>query len=93
MPEGEYVYSKKKPFIPLLMQKTYISSGWLGIIVGAKFYIDFDGKFTFDEAFTLLEKELDGRGKELVKPTVVGECYNIIYIIILVNYLQKLYVE
>ena len=33
------------------------------MIMGAKLYINFDGKYEFEQAITMLEKELEGRGK------------------------------
>ena len=32
--------------------------------MGAKLYINFDGKYQFEKAFSMLEKELSGRGRD-----------------------------
>ena len=45
-----------------MMQRRYRADGWLGMMVGAKLYINFDGKYEFDEAYCMLLKELAGRG-------------------------------
>lgn len=55
--EAEYVFQTKKPFVPLLMQQDFQPTGWLGIILGSKIYIDFT-KFDFAECMRRLKKEL-----------------------------------
>ena len=47
-----------------MMQRRYRADGWLGMLVGAKLYINFDGKYAFDDAYQMLLKELQGRGKD-----------------------------
>jgi hypothetical protein len=42
----------------MLMQSGYKAAGWLGIINGSKLHIDFS-KLQFDEAFTLLRREIE----------------------------------
>ena len=72
--EAEYTFQLKKPIIPLLMQRKYRPDGWLGMLAGAKLYINFDGKYTFDKAFAMLEKELKGRGRDVtVVPAMSSE--------------------
>jgi len=36
--EAEYAYTKKKPMIPVMLEKNYTADGWLGIIMGSKLY-------------------------------------------------------
>ena len=36
--EAEYAYTKKKPMIPVMLEKNYAPDGWLGIIMGSKLY-------------------------------------------------------
>ena len=36
--EAEYAYTKKKPLIPVMFEKSYKADGWLGIIMGSKLY-------------------------------------------------------
>jgi len=36
--EAEYAYTKKKPMIPVMLEKNYSADGWLGIIMGSKLY-------------------------------------------------------
>lgn len=62
-PEAEYTFQLKKDYIPLMMQRKYRPDGWLGIILGAKLYFDFSGKYPFEKSFTGLLKELRGRGQ------------------------------
>ena len=61
--EAEYTFQLKKPILPLVLQRHYKADGWLGIMMGAKFYVNFDGKYEFEQAFSMLVRELDGRGK------------------------------
>ena len=46
-----------------MMQRHYKPDGWLGMVLGAKFYVNFDGKYEFDKAYEMLVKELNGKGK------------------------------
>jgi len=62
--EAEYTFQLKKAIVPLMMQRYYKPDGWLGILIGAKLYINFDGKYEFDVASEMLLKELNGRGKD-----------------------------
>jgi len=36
--EAEYAYTRKKPLIPVMFEKSYKPDGWLGIIMGSKLY-------------------------------------------------------
>ena len=38
--EAEYMFQMGKPFIPVNMQYHYRPTGWLGIIIGARLYVD-----------------------------------------------------
>ncbi|XP_025078461.1 uncharacterized protein LOC112554707 isoform X1 [Pomacea canaliculata] len=62
--EAEYAFDKGKVMIPLLMQKGYKPDGWLGILKGSKLYIDFSGKYSFEEQIQKLLAELGGRGRD-----------------------------
>ena len=55
--EAEYTIQKKKPFVPLILQKSYRPDGWLGFILGSKIYIDYT-KYSFEECSSRLQKEL-----------------------------------
>ena len=50
----------------------YKPDGWLGFIMGAALYINFDGKYPFQEAMTMLQKELDGRGRQSIQADSSG---------------------
>ncbi len=39
--EAEYAYRLRKPYVPILLQSKYKPDGWLGMLLGTKFYIDF----------------------------------------------------
>ncbi|ELU05218.1 hypothetical protein CAPTEDRAFT_180933 [Capitella teleta] len=67
--EAEYTFQLKKPIIPLMLQRHYRPDGWLGMMMGAKLYINFDGKYTFDHASMMLLKELQRLGNEQLIPT------------------------
>ncbi|CAF2158749.1 unnamed protein product [Rotaria magnacalcarata] len=56
--EAEYSVERNKASIPMLMQASYKSRGWLGIINGSKLQIDFS-TISFDEAFNLLVREVE----------------------------------
>ena len=61
--EAEYTFEQEKPFIPLMMQRHYKPDGWLGLLLGSKFYVNFDGKYEFDEAYEMLLRELKSHGQ------------------------------
>ena len=63
--EAEYTYKLKKDIIPLMMQRNYKPDGWLGMLVGTKFWIDFHSKHVIEQGVTKLIKELGGRGKDV----------------------------
>lgn len=45
------MFVKRKKFIPLKMQEKYYPDGWLGILIGAKLYIEFSRKYSYSEKF------------------------------------------
>ena len=47
--EAEYTYKLGKDIIPLMMQRNYKPDGWLGMLVGTKFWIDFHSKHVIDK--------------------------------------------
>ena len=61
--EAEYTYQLHKDVIPLMMDYKYKPDGWLGIIVGSKFWIDFSEKHKLDTNVEKVMKELGNRGK------------------------------
>ena len=63
--EAEYTYKLGKDIIPLMMQHNYKPDGWLGMLVGTKFWIDFHSKHVVKPGVTKLIKELGGRGKDV----------------------------
>ena len=53
-----------------MLETNYRPDGWLGFVVGAKFWVDFAGKMPFNDAVNRLTKEIGDRGKigsELIK--------------------------
>lgn len=56
--EAEYTFQTKRAIVPLMLQRYYKPDGWLGMLMGAKLYVNFDGKYEFDHAYQLLLKEL-----------------------------------
>ena len=57
--EAEYVFELGKPFIPINMEYKYKPTGWLGIIIGARLYVDFSlYKYPLNGRFGLLMKEM-----------------------------------
>ena len=62
--EAEYAFKLRKDIIPLMMQRDYTPDGWLGIILGAKLWIDFSNDHKLSTSVEKLLKELGGRGLE-----------------------------
>ena len=56
--EAEYCFQLRKPIIPLNMEDGYRADGWLGMLIGTKFFYDFSGRYPFDEKIDGLLKEL-----------------------------------
>ena len=71
--EAEYTYQLHKDVIPLMMDYKYKPDGWLGIIVGAKFWIDFTEKHKLDSNIHVLVRELGVRGKLEAQETQKGK--------------------
>ncbi|KAL9979634.1 hypothetical protein ACROYT_G017319 [Oculina patagonica] len=69
--EAEYTYQLHKDVIPLMMDSKYRPDGWLGFIVGSKFWIDFSEKHKLDSNADKLVKELGNRGKITAQETTV----------------------
>ena len=57
--EAEYAFQQGRAIIPLKMEKEYKADGWLGLLIGAKLFFDFSGKYPFEEKIKGLFKELD----------------------------------
>ena len=58
--EAEYAFQLRKKIVPLMMEEHYVPDGWLGIILGTKYYMDFCGKPRFeDEALKLINEISD----------------------------------
>jgi hypothetical protein len=56
--------------IPLMMEEGYRPTGWLGLLLGAKLYINFhpaavETEELFMNSMALVERELDDRGKHI----------------------------
>ena len=59
--EAQYAFKIKKPIIPCIMQKGYENvSGWLGILMGDKIFVNFT-KYSFDECIKRLKHEVDSK--------------------------------
>ncbi|KAK6183584.1 hypothetical protein SNE40_011037 [Patella caerulea] len=56
--EAEYAHQLRKRVIPLIMEKGYRPDGWLGMILGAKLFYDFSGKYPFESKIEGLLKEI-----------------------------------
>ncbi|XP_041361800.1 uncharacterized protein LOC121377777 [Gigantopelta aegis] len=56
--EAEYAFQQRKRIIPLMLEQGYRPDGWLGMILGAKLFHDFSGKYPFEPKMTGLLKEL-----------------------------------
>ncbi|XP_015771699.1 PREDICTED: uncharacterized protein LOC107350009 [Acropora digitifera] len=67
--EAEYAFQLHKDIIPLMMDYRYKPNGWLGFIVGSKFWIDLRDRCKLDTNLDKLIKELGNRGKISVEET------------------------
>ncbi|XP_041472786.1 uncharacterized protein LOC121422047 isoform X2 [Lytechinus variegatus] len=63
--EAEYTYKLRKPIIPLKMQTGYDPNGWLGAMLGNKFYIQMSTLELVQDNMGLLVRELADRGRTL----------------------------
>ena len=70
--EAEYTFQLHKDIIPLMMEKRYQPDGWLGMVVGTKFWIDCSDKHKLDTSMDRLKKELGSRGNLTTQDTVKG---------------------
>ena len=69
-----------------MVEKNYQPDGWLGFVVGAKYWIDFTTRLQFKDDTSKLIRELGDRGKlgnETINPVddvdLGGKTYFIIY--------------
>ena len=58
--EAEYMFQLRKKFVPLIMQYKYKPDGWLGMILGAKMYVEFSQRREYQNSLDLLIKEMQG---------------------------------
>lgn len=71
--EAQYAFKIKKPIIPLILQKGFENvSGWLGILMGDKIFVNFT-KYELEECFRRLKHEVDSK---LEKPIVANSIEN-----------------
>ncbi|XP_002733107.1 uncharacterized protein LOC100368265 [Saccoglossus kowalevskii] len=67
--EAEYAFQQRKEIIPLLVDENYKPTGWLGAIIGTKFYINFANKTQpFGVCIQHLVKELGDKGRTIRSP-------------------------
>ncbi|CAL1544853.1 unnamed protein product [Lymnaea stagnalis] len=57
--EAEYAFMQKVPTIFLLMEAGYQPDGWLGLLLGAKIFYDFSGKYDFNLKLSEMMKEIE----------------------------------
>nr|XP_054751810.1 uncharacterized protein LOC129257501 isoform X1 [Lytechinus pictus] len=65
--EAEYAYQLKKRIIPVMMEEYYQPDGWLGLILGSKFYMDFSGRLDQEEEMVKLLREVQTHAPGTVK--------------------------
>ncbi|XP_066297281.1 uncharacterized protein [Branchiostoma lanceolatum] len=61
--ECEYARERGTDIIPLKLEDGYRPDGWLGFLVGARLYFNFDCKDSFEDVMMRLMKEIGDRGK------------------------------
>ncbi|CAH1239414.1 Hypp5821 [Branchiostoma lanceolatum] len=62
--ECEYARERGTDIIPLKLEDGYRPDGWLGFLVGARLYFNFDCKDRFEDVMARLMKEIGDRGKD-----------------------------
>jgi hypothetical protein len=55
------------------MEQGYKPDGWLGLMIGSKYFIDFSGKYKFEDKLVDLFRELD----RILKPENAGLEHNV----------------
>nr|KAG5686797.1 hypothetical protein BaRGS_013117 [Batillaria attramentaria] len=72
--KAEYAHENGKPIIPVMMQAGYKPDGWLGLVMGSKFYYDFssDDEFGFKKSINKLLSDVNKLlpGKDTPDPHV-----------------------
>jgi hypothetical protein len=66
--EANYAMQQKVDMIPLMMEKGYAPTGWLGLILGTTLYHPFysvEADATFTEQMDLLYREIGDRGRAM----------------------------
>ncbi|XP_072020914.1 uncharacterized protein [Amphiura filiformis] len=66
--EASYATKKKKPVIPLLLEKDYEPDGWLGILLGTKLYYRFCTEEDMVSNMVGLIKEIGDNGRKNADP-------------------------
>ena len=67
--EAEYAYTRKKPLIPVMFEKSYKPDGWLGIIMGSKLYYNAFNSDEIRDAMPGLVGEISAaQGENSTKP-------------------------
>lgn len=61
--EAEYAYQLRKKIIPLMVEPRFQPSGWLGVIVGTKLWMDFRKVQNLEAGTSHLIRELGKAGK------------------------------
>ncbi|GFR41275.1 hypothetical protein Agub_g1950, partial [Astrephomene gubernaculifera] len=56
--EAEYAYQQRKRIVPIMMERGYRPTGWLGILIGTKLYFDCSDRRLIGERVAALEREL-----------------------------------
>ncbi|CAH1788063.1 unnamed protein product [Owenia fusiformis] len=66
--EGSYAHSQKKEILFLKMQRDYKPDGWLGAMLGDKLFIDFSGKYPFEDKIKELVAYIKKTGMDSLMP-------------------------
>ena len=74
--EAEYAYQLRKQIIPLMMEPRFQPSGWLGIIVGTKLWMDFREARNLEAGTSHLVRELGKVGKSKGTLSISLFCLN-----------------
>lgn len=61
--EAEYAFQQRKKIVPILMERGYNATGWLGALIGTRCYFDMTEAKRIPAKSTALFKELGEAGK------------------------------
>ena len=56
--EADFAFTRRKEIIPLKMQRGYNPDGWLGVLIGARLFVEFSPQKPFDKQIAATMQQL-----------------------------------